>query len=409
MQKEGYPGLAHAGVPAEYGYAFQTGIRGSLMRCMSRFYPGVIPRDLVRERDIHYSTLTSDGHYAFPQTGRLVFGDDKYSHDIWVVAMQIFGDCEPQCVLYFHDKARFVVLQHDLEEKYKATIPKDESSGFDSYEYCLKEKEWRTRKWVREPSNRLVVGHEQDIETLVENIVAVRKLRKKLEAIGEAHSFNIIFAGPPGTGKTTTVKQLCMKTKSELYNVDASVLDTLTGDEICELLNPSGDDDDDSASCRILALEDFDKFLIRGKVEMSTLLNGLNGIGDNSGVIRIFTVNDINVVKQTEALWNRIDTVVYFQYPTYDDFKKKLLDLLVKLDVPLDPADEEKMERFLSGVAQMDGLTLRPFSRHVTTAIAHAIIHEKLPSLFDSLLESMDNVQRFCQESQPDPVDSHAT
>lgn len=164
--------------------------------------------------------------------------------------------------------------------------------------------------------------------------------------------------GLPGTGKTTMMRVLATETKYPIFIVNGR---TMSGD-LSVVLNPAV-----VPGFKILLFEDFDRYLENESgsnvIDMSQILNQLDGIETTNNSIRFFSANNPDIVLRNKALTNRLSGKFKFDVPDDDGFTKKIDRLLTCKKI--DEIDLEKKKRFISLVSKKESVTLRPFTNYV--------------------------------------------
>lgn len=123
--------------------------------------------------------------------------------------------------------------------------------------------------------------------------------------------------GPPGTGKTSLVKALANHFNLDLWYV--SLADLKEESSLLSLLSDVG-------PRSILLLEDIDTMRIthdrdgaeQGKINMSSLLNTLDGVATPHGLITVMTTNRFDILDPALTRAGRMDLVEELSYPTVD-------------------------------------------------------------------------------------------
>jgi hypothetical protein len=126
-----------------------------------------------------------------------------------------------------------------------------------------------------------------------------------LRRLGEGGSLNYMLAGPPGTGKTSTVM-----TVAGAFGLDVYVIENMTPDA---LKAPKAALEPSVKPC-ILLFED--------KVSTSQLLNSIDGVDSGARVIRFFTANNAGVVASNAALANRMSECFVFSIPSVEILRR---------------------------------------------------------------------------------------
>ncbi|KAL0251309.1 hypothetical protein GEMRC1_000522 [Eukaryota sp. GEM-RC1] len=142
--------------------------------------------------------------------------------------------------------------------------------------------------------------------------------------MGIPHTLGILLHGPPGTGKTSFIKSIAKYTNKHIHllNFDASI-------ELAKnIFSQSG----------IIIFEDVDRMEEsedEGKLDMSILLNLLDGLNEGHGRIVIMTSNHPDKLDPALRRPGRIDIDLKMDYATKDDVEN-ILKLMFKVNVELD-------------------------------------------------------------------------
>jgi len=140
----------------------------------------------------------------------------------------------------------------------------------------------------------------------------------------------VIFEGPPGTGKSMTLKYL--RTKADNHDIDFEVFN-----DIKEFVDNSNDYYRDEK--KIFVFEDFDTALLDRDNTNGTpnqilgkILNTLDGVREIDNVVSIFTTNKIKLFDDAFIRPGRIDTVFTFGLPKNEDIKEFIEKYLFDFD-----------------------------------------------------------------------------
>jgi ATPase family associated with various cellular activities (AAA) len=114
-----------------------------------------------------------------------------------------------------------------------------------------------------------------------------------------------LLVGPPGTGKSTAVANVCQDLGLRLLRVSPSASSTVTLRMLVETMRPD-----------ILLLDDYDRALPRGH-ELSDALAWLTDVRAN-GVIVVMTANSVTKMPEALVRPGRIDEVLWFGEPCLD-------------------------------------------------------------------------------------------
>lgn len=155
----------------------------------------------------------------------------------------------------------------------------------------------------------LPAGMTRDIQA---NVLAFFSSQERYQRLGIPHRRGFVFAGPPGCGKTLTLKTLA-------YNTPVKFITVLGKANI--------DDNDISYALRlaekytpaVVLLEDIDRLVHAEGISLSYFLNMLDGLKVLNGVLLIATCNEPD--KLDPALIHRpsrFDRVWRFELPKYE-------------------------------------------------------------------------------------------
>jgi AAA+ superfamily predicted ATPase len=122
-------------------------------------------------------------------------------------------------------------------------------------------------------------------EDIRRNVSAFFESRGKYEALGIPYRRGFLFAGPPGCGKTLTIKTLAYTTPAKFITVlgRADVKDY----QIEEAMYLAG-----NYSPAVVLFEDLDKLIASKEISLSHFLNILDGFKVTNGVLVIATSNE---------------------------------------------------------------------------------------------------------------------
>lgn len=156
--------------------------------------------------------------------------------------------------------------------------------------------------------------------------------KKEYEKYGIPYKYNILLYGIPGSGKTTTIH--CI---ASMLNSDIGILQ-ITRDVNDIILTKAINNLTRLDNCRILVLEDIDSLFsderkahdsTKNNITMSGLLNVLDGLMRNEGIIVFITTNNKEVLDEAVFRTGRID----LQYK-YDFCKKEQIEQMISYYFP---------------------------------------------------------------------------
>lgn len=177
-----------------------------------------------------------------------------------------------------------------------------------------------------------LLGVDEVFHDIQNQLVAHTSNQKFLKEIGEnGRSVNYLLYGPPGTGKSSFVTVVATEFQYPVYIVNPT---TLAPEHLQAALSPPG------STPKILLYEDVDRYLGSFSSSssssgnnlpcLSQLLNSLDGMDDNNvHVIRFFTANNEQVLKDIPALASRFTATYHFDLPSKESLCTKV-DILMK-------------------------------------------------------------------------------
>ncbi|MDF0665115.1 MAG: ATP-binding protein [Nitrospira sp.] len=200
---------------------------------------------------------------------------------------------------------------------------------------------------------------------------------ERYASLGIPHRRGFLFAGPPGCGKTLTLKTLASNTSAKFISVlgTADVDDGMLryAMDLAEKYTPA-----------VVLLEDLDRIVQTKEISLSHFLNLLDGLKVLNGVLVIATCNEPD--KLDPALIHRpsrFDRVWRFELPKYD----QRLVLLRKRGGKFfsDPALETAARR-------SDGFSMAYVQEIIVSALLECT-HDDQPPNDDHLLKSLDTLR----------------
>ena len=258
---------------------------------------------------------------------------------------------------------------------------------------------WRLSEQYQSKQLQNFVGYHHYLDKIAKDIANYAEQREYLRELGESKSLNYLLYGPPGVGKTSLIMTL-----SSMYNYPLYIVNS-TCRSINGLTIKDGNND---AKVKILLFEDFDRFLEHDdrkskvdekSVQMSDILNSLDGANSGEGVIRFFTGNDCKTIFSNKALVNRMSACFKFSMPTREMYDAKLKSLLRNRTLSID--DDEKCDQLIDHA--VDKVTLRPFVNYVIRYLFDENYLDNMLENIDELVgsnpeedENVKEIQREC-------------
>ena len=220
----------------------------------------------------------------------------------------------------------------------------------------------------------------RDIRSNVEGFFASPE---RYAALGIPHRRGFLFTGPPGCGKTLTLKTLASNTPAKFISVlgTADVDDSMLRNalDLAQGCTPA-----------VVLLEDLDRIVNAKGVSMSHFLNLLDGLKVLNGVLVIATCNEPD--RLDPALIHRpsrFDRVWRFDLPKYE----QRLALIRRKGAPF------FSESALETVARRsEGFSMAYVQEIVVSALLECT-HDDLPPNDDHLFKSLDTLRKQRKEA----------
>ena len=200
----------------------------------------------------------------------------------------------------------------------------------------------------------------EDSIRLKEDVEFFSKSKDWFVKRGLPYARSYFLFGPPGNGKTSTIRAIGKFFGSEIETFsftgdyrdpDKEFMNWVVGeDEDLDMRNV----DDSSQKIRILLLEDLDRFFAKDahpKVSISCIMNALDGVIERKNSIFIATANHPERLDAGAFLrYGRYDIRVEFKSPSYNDivnyFKNILCHDSVSMEAILSVAEKVKGQSF---------------------------------------------------------------
>ena len=343
---------------ANFTYSVKIPAYSDIMSSIGKFY-----------KQNHF--LYNGSMYIDPPNGLLTLKELNLT--IWVENLSRSG----YHTFWFDTESDWLLLKNDLKIRNDNVIKK-----INHKLYRFTDRGWFINNQYQDTSSFKLIGYNNILSKIKNDIIMHTKHRDFLTSISESKSINYLLHGPPGTGKTSLIKKMTSVLDLPLFVIN--ILEISMAD--CRnILYPKVVGEE--KSMKILLFEDFDRFLQSNEKHIDALipqiLNSLDGIDDNSNIIRIFTGNNIDIIKNVPALYNRMSAKFEFFNPTVDMFEEKF-KIFLSFYPPEKLPTDEKIKEFLSILPE--NITLRPFSNYVIRYLFDDNYMQKL----------IDNIKELC-------------
>ena len=243
----------------------------------------------------------------------------------------------------------------------------------------------------------------EDIDTIRKRVNFFTKNKKWYDEKGIPYTLGLLLSGPPGTGKTSTIKCLANETKRHICNINLnnditkSQLENLFFNENINVLNQSSGTNETYSiplDQRIYVLEDVDcqsdivmerslkkeEGIVndenKQKVDLSFLLNLLDGVLENPGRIIIMTSNHPDLLDSALIRPGRIDIIAKFDYCS-----NQTITNMIEFFYDIQLSKDEKL--FLSSIkceitpAELSKLLFENFSDYKASILFLEKIHQE--------------------------------
>ena len=220
----------------------------------------------------------------------------------------------------------------------------------------------------------LPTGFLEDIRSNVQGFFQSGELYHQL---GLPYRRGFLFAGPPGCGKTATLRALATNIPAKFITVLGRF--DVRDDDIEQALYVAN-----KHAPAVVLLEDLDKLIASEKISLAHLLNMLDGLKDTNGVLVIATSNEPQ--KLDPALLHRpsrFDRVWKFLLPRYE----QRLALLAKL-----AGDRFSDQALREAARKSEGFSMAYVQEIVVNAVLRCVDDGAIPD-DSTLLSSLETLR----------------
>jgi len=214
-----------------------------------------------------------------------------------------------------------------------------------------------------------LIGLGPYFDSIIKDIYSSLKHKEKYIRHGVSNGLNYLLHGHHGTGKSSLVRSIAMELDIPIHV--AKLSDAMSGNQITDMLIPADNNDSEygystkhkrtakpvtdpreiiKSEFKIVLIEDFDRYIgnsVRSLSMMSVLFNALDGIYPSFGVIRFFSANSIDTLKQNKALFSRFNKLYAFGKPKPDDISNLVRNIFDHIQI-----DNSQIDEFVS---KLDG------------------------------------------------------
>jgi hypothetical protein len=271
------------------------------------------------------SHVISDGYETFD------FEIDGLIHKILVVIKQISNIYDhdsggaPKQILLIADNLK--IINSYIESKKNVA-----STKLGIYKFMNTHNSWLLNGYLDEKSFENLAIEKKILDSVIEDIELFESTEneEQYKKYQMPYKKNYLFNGYPGTGKTSFCKAIATFTKREIYMLTSESLDKK---KIHEAINYMKRTDNK----KILLIEDIDSLNLdrtnsnNENASLSEIMNILDGINTQHGLITIITSNDISKLDGALIRPGRIDMVIKFSYPSLEQIKNMLKFIIENL------------------------------------------------------------------------------
>ncbi|KAL9656804.1 hypothetical protein ABK040_004340 [Willaertia magna] len=306
------------------------------------------------------------------------------------------------------------------------------SPGQSLYVYNVRDQYWM-RKYEYlplDPSH--VYGLDDKFEMFDRDFNIIHNKIGLLHKVGKSCSLNYFFYGPPGVGKSSLCRAIATKYKLDMYVANLKDAKNIEdSDAIKSILSPikmifeekeeqeekpclnedvCGTDDDcyyDGAYDRItnpsknryiiVMIEDFDRYLENcNNEDMSNILNAVDGVEPNDGIIRFFSANNTDAIRLNKAFLTRMNGIWKFDLNKEESMLQRVNELFttpMKLKEE-DVTNEEERNENVQSLYVKKAVSFELSLREVTNHLCRFIMSD------DGIIQAYKDLIRFVEEKE---------
>lgn len=173
---------------------------------------------------------------------------------------------------------------------------------------------------ARKPFSKLYLKNKEEIIADIEHF---KDQKETYEKLGVPYKRGYMFHGAPGNGKSSIAYAMAQYLKYDIYIIDMAMIKDGDFSTVIKAVEPNS----------VVVIEDIDNFYNKrepapdNKVNFSTFLNSLSGIGQKDNIITVFTTNNIDKVDDALLRSGRCDIQIELTNPDKQLVEKYLSDM----------------------------------------------------------------------------------
>lgn len=215
-----------------------------------------------------------------------------------------------------------------LEEMISEFQYKKNNEQLSSYEWDSNSKCWEMLSILPKRNIKSVILKKDIKEKLVSDIDFFLSNRDWYESRGLNYKTSIILEGPPGTGKTSTIKALASYFDKEVYIVNLNMMNDSSFPKALSSVKKGSFvviEDFDSVDTTHSRTEQKDKAVSNedNTLSLTTILNTLDGIVALDGIVIFLTTNHISKIDDALIRKGRIDNIFKIEYLGNTEIKEQ--------------------------------------------------------------------------------------
>lgn len=238
---------------------------------------------------------------------------------------------------------------------------------------------------------------------IIEKITNFLQNKKIYDYLGIIYKLNLLFEGPPGCGKTTTIKAIASYINYDvnILTFDLNTTDTTFINAVKRIKSKS-----------ILVLEDIDCLFVERKsndsnknmITFSSLLNVLDGFASKDGLIVIMTSNYKNNLDEALIRPGRIDSIVHFDYIKKEQLKEMFLKFVYcsenmnKLKTTPDETRDALFEQFYKKFTKLN--------MDISCSLIQQYLFQYVDKP-DEVVDNITNIKKIHQQTQKEKTNMY--